>query len=100
MKLIIVLFFVCWTSVVMAQGLPPEIAQQIQSQTPEVRKVLPVDALTVLVALYYSEANIWVLTYMHMVAPDKWSFKVKDIIWIMAEKGGIVQEIWKQAEGI
>ena len=97
------MFLCLWllTSLTLANAqVPQDIKEELRTKDFELRESIMVSPLLVIAVLHFPKAKLWVLTYLHMVSPDRWAFRDADIQMISREINGEVVTLYERKEEI
>ena len=76
--------------------IPSSVSKEMRAEKPEVTAVVHFTPNLAAAILHYVKADLWVVTRIHMVAPDVWNFTSPDIKQISRRVNGEMIVIYKQ----
>ena len=85
---------------VVSAGIPQSIKEEMMPEQPEYRETIPISSFLSVVVLHFPKAKLWIVTKIHMVAPDSWRFGDKDIEFIGREVNGEVVTLYERKDSI
>ena len=80
--------------------VPQDIKEELRTKDFELRESIMVSPLLVIAVLHFPKAKLWVITYLHMVAPDRWAFRDNDIQMISREENGEIVTLYERKEEV
>src|SRR3990167_5750701 len=80
-------------------GIPQSVKEEMVSEEPQYLEAIPLSSLLAVVVLHFPKAKLWVVTKIHLIAPDFWRFGDKDIEFIGREIDGEVVMLYERKEG-
>src|SRR3990167_3179017 len=98
MKALIILLVLAKGVLATPDVIPQSIKEEMVSEEPQYREAFPLSPLLVVVVMHFPKAKLWVITKIHLVAPDRWRFTDKDIEYIGREVDGLVITIFERKE--
>ena len=80
--------------------IPQSIREEMKAEQPEHRETIKLASFLVATILHFPKAKLWVVTKLHLVAPNKWAFDDDDIENISREVEGKLVVLYKRGKQV